>query len=158
MILIPRGLCCILLWRWSMDPWLVVIVMLFIWAVMANRCQSSLFFMQMLCSWIIWKTFSVTSDGKMKLSSIYTIHMKLTYQDKCSEAKLWFFFYTDIIKGSWWTFLWWMIFYFYFFIKRPKFYMKTSGYFNLDPGVELIGFYPYMVEKEAGLTSTRFCL
>lgn len=31
--------------------------------------------------------------------------------------------------------------------------MKTSGYFNLDPGVELIGFYPYMVEKEAG-----FCL
>lgn len=36
--------------------------------------------------------------------------------------------------------------------------MKTSGYFNLDPGVELIGFYPYMVEKEAGLTSTGFCL
>lgn len=51
-----------------------------------------------------------------------------------------------------------VLFLFFVFLKRPKFYMKTSGYFNLDPGVELIGFYPCMIENEAGLTSTGFCL
>lgn len=32
-MLMPRGLCCMLLCRWSMEPWLADIVMLLSWAV-----------------------------------------------------------------------------------------------------------------------------
>lgn len=32
-MLIPRGLCCMLLWRWSMEPWPADIVTLLSWAV-----------------------------------------------------------------------------------------------------------------------------
>lgn len=36
MMLIPRGLCCMLLWRCSMEPWPAVIVMLLSWAVKSS--------------------------------------------------------------------------------------------------------------------------
>lgn len=40
-MLMPRGLCCMLLCRWSMEPWLADIVMLLSWAV-GRRDQSKI--------------------------------------------------------------------------------------------------------------------